>query len=41
MSDTALLEKYETLSADAVIERVLAENTRTRRASLAAFRPKT
>jgi len=27
MSDTALLEKYETLSADAAIERVLAENS--------------
>src|SRR5580704_7829769 len=27
MSDTALLEKYDTLSADAAIERVLAENS--------------
>ena len=27
MSDTAILEKYEALSADAVIERVLAENS--------------
>src|SRR5271169_1403077 len=26
MSDTAILEKYETLSTDAAIERVLAEN---------------
>ena len=27
MSDTAVLEKYEALSADAAIERVLAENS--------------